>query len=331
MFLAVAVHERNGVHGLFAFGLELFDDDEVAVGTFYHERGRGFAVEAGGFAEDVGDAEDAGFQDDAGFAKEFVFWFREALKSDDLAKELGGGVCFGLKEGHGFIEFAAEGGFGVVLRGGFEVEDWGAVGLVGADVGEVIEEPSRAGLGKGLINCEFVEGEVFESGLVIDRPGVHSFGELHDGIAKIFVAGKDGGFDGGGAAIFGEEGRVEVEDAFWLEKRKKIGLNHDAERGEDAESVGIFALQTGGFGEIFAGASVENDVGFWLAIFVWAGEDSFREVGEEAIAKENDFRTRGVGPRCFSVSFGVSHRGRGPCWRRFRYHNQRQGRGHLCR
>lgn len=60
MFLAVAVHERDGVHGLFAFGLELLDDDEIAVGTFYHEWGRGFAVEAGGFAEDVGDAEDAG-------------------------------------------------------------------------------------------------------------------------------------------------------------------------------------------------------------------------------------------------------------------------------
>ncbi len=40
IFAAVAVHERDGVHGLFAFGLELFDDDEVAVGAFDHEWGR---------------------------------------------------------------------------------------------------------------------------------------------------------------------------------------------------------------------------------------------------------------------------------------------------
>lgn len=40
IFAAVAVHERYGVHGLFAFGLELFDDDEVAIGAFDHERGR---------------------------------------------------------------------------------------------------------------------------------------------------------------------------------------------------------------------------------------------------------------------------------------------------
>jgi len=50
IFAAVAVHERDGVHGLFAFGLELFDDDEVAIGAFDHEWGRGFAVEAGSFA-----------------------------------------------------------------------------------------------------------------------------------------------------------------------------------------------------------------------------------------------------------------------------------------
>lgn len=248
-----------------------------------------------------------------------------------MAKELGGGVFFGLEEGHGFIEFAAEGGFGVVLGRGFEAENRGAVGLVGADVGEVIEEPSCAGFGKGLINCEFVEREIFESGLVIDGAGVHSLGEFHDGIAKIFVAGKDGGFDGRGAAILREEGRVEVEDAFWLEKRKKIGLNHDAERGEDAESVGIFAFQTGGFGEVFTGAGMKNDVGFWLAVFVWAGEDSFREVGEGTVAKENDFRARSIGLRCLSVSFGTSHRGRGPCWRRFQCRSRRRGRGRLYR
>lgn len=290
MLLAVAVHERDGVHGLFAFGLELFDDDEVAVGTFYHERGRGFAVESGGFAEDVGDAEDAGLQDDAGFAEKLVFWLREALVGDDLAKEFGGGVFFGLEEGHGFVEFAAEGGFGAILRRGFEAKNWGAVGLVSADVFKIVEKPSRAGLGKRLIDCKFVEGEIFESSLVIDGSGVHSLGEFHDGIAKIFIAGEDGGFNGRGAAIFGEEGRVEVEDAFWLEECEKIGFNHDTERGEDAESVGIFAFQTGGFGEVFAGAGMKNDVGFWLAVFVWAGEDGFREVSEGAVAKENDFR-----------------------------------------
>ena len=59
VLLAVAVHERNSVHRLFSFGLELFDDDEIAIGALNHEWGRGFAVEAGSFAEDIGDAEDA--------------------------------------------------------------------------------------------------------------------------------------------------------------------------------------------------------------------------------------------------------------------------------
>lgn len=108
---AVAVHEGYGVHGLFAFGLELFDDDEVAVGAFDHEWGGGFAVEAGGFAEDVGDAQNPGSQDDTGFTEELVFWLREALEGDDLAEELGGGVLARLEEGHGFVEFAAVGGF----------------------------------------------------------------------------------------------------------------------------------------------------------------------------------------------------------------------------
>lgn len=50
IFAAVAVHERDSTHGLFAFGLELFDDDEVAIDAFDHEWGRGFTVEAGSFA-----------------------------------------------------------------------------------------------------------------------------------------------------------------------------------------------------------------------------------------------------------------------------------------
>ena len=98
MFFAVAIHERDGVHRLFAFGLELVNDDKIAVGAFNHERGRGFAVEAGGFAEDVGDAKDAGFEDDTGFVEKLIFWFGETLVGNDLAEEFGGGVFVGLEE-----------------------------------------------------------------------------------------------------------------------------------------------------------------------------------------------------------------------------------------
>lgn len=296
IFAAVAVHERDGVHGLFTFGLELFDDDEVAVGAFNHERGRGFAVETGSLAEDVGDAEDAGFQDDAGFAEEFVFWFWETLIGDDLAEEFGGGVFVGLEERHGFVEFAAEGGFRVVLGSWFEAEDWGVVGLVSADVRKVVDKPSCAGFGEGLINGGFVEREIFESGLVIDRASVHGLYELHDREAKIFVAGEDGGFDRGGAAIFRQKGGVEVQNAFGLEKFKEVGFNHDAERGENAIGVGIFAFQSSDFGEIFTGAGMKNDVGF-------LGEDGFCEVGERAVTKKDDFWKACGGGRSFFGHF----------------------------
>lgn len=98
MFLAVAVHEGDGVHGFFAFGLELFDDDEITVSTFYHERGGGFAVEPSGFAENIGDAQDAGFENDTGFVEESVFWFREALVGDDLAEQFEGAILVRLEK-----------------------------------------------------------------------------------------------------------------------------------------------------------------------------------------------------------------------------------------
>lgn len=99
---------------------------------------------------------------------------------DDSAEEFGGGVFVGLEERHGFVEFAAEGGFRVVLGGGLEVEDWCAVWLVGADIRKVVEEPVGAGFGKGLVDGGFGDGEMLESGLVVDGAGVHSFYELHD-------------------------------------------------------------------------------------------------------------------------------------------------------
>ncbi len=121
--------------------------------------------------------------------------------SDDLAEEFGGGVFIRLEEGHGLVEFAAEGGFRVVLGSWFEAEDWGAVGLAGADVRKVVDKPSCASFGEGLINGGLIEGKIFESSLVIDRASVHGPYELHDREAKIFVAGKDGGFDRGGTAV----------------------------------------------------------------------------------------------------------------------------------
>lgn len=127
-----------------------------------------------------------------------------------MAEEFGGGVFVGLEEGHRFVEFAAESGFCIVLGDWFEAEDWGAVGLAGADARKVVDKPSCAGFGEGLINGGLVEREIFESGLVIDRAGVHGLYELHDREAKIFVAGKGGGFDRGGAAVFRQKGGVEV-------------------------------------------------------------------------------------------------------------------------
>ena len=69
-----------------------------------------------------------------------------------------------------------------------------------------------------MIDGGFVEREVLECGLVINRSGVHGFCEFHDRIAKIGVAGEDGGLDWGGAAEFGQEGRVKIDDSLGLKK-----------------------------------------------------------------------------------------------------------------
>ncbi len=80
--------------------MELFDDDEITVSTFYRMSGRGgFAVEPSGFAENIGDAQDAGFgENDTGFVEESVFWFREALVGDDLAEQFEGAILVRLEK-----------------------------------------------------------------------------------------------------------------------------------------------------------------------------------------------------------------------------------------
>lgn len=198
--LVVAVHEGAGVHRLFALGLEFVDDDKVAVGAFEHEWGA-LGVDTGGLAEDVGDAEDVGLEDDASFAEEDVFGLREALVGDDLAEDFLGRVVFGLEKGKAFIEFSGKSGGRVILRGGFEMENRDAVGLVGTDLGEMGDEPLSAGGGEGLVNGELIERNIFEGGLVIDGASVHGFGEFHDGIAKVGVAVQDSGFDRRGSAV----------------------------------------------------------------------------------------------------------------------------------
>lgn len=85
------VKEGDGIHGLLAFGLEAFDDDEVAVGAFEHERGIAVVL-SGRVANDVGDVDGVCVEDDASFAVEFVFWFREGLVGDDLSENFVGSV-----------------------------------------------------------------------------------------------------------------------------------------------------------------------------------------------------------------------------------------------
>ena len=54
--------------------------------------------------------------------------------------------------------------------------------------------------------------------MVIEGAGVHGADEFHDGNGEGSITGKEGGLYGGSAAIFGEKGGVNVQDAFWLEK-----------------------------------------------------------------------------------------------------------------
>ncbi len=89
---------------------------------------------------------------------------------------------------------------------------------------------------------------------------------------------------------------MEVQDAFGLEKFKEVGFNYDAERGENAIGVGVFAFQPSDFGEIFARAGMENNVGF-------LGEDGFCKVGERAVTKKDDFWKVCGGGRSFFGHF----------------------------
>ena len=89
----------------------------------------------------------------------------------------------------------------------------------------VVGEPVCASFGEGAVDFSFIKGEVFESGLVVDWPSVHGASELHDAEAEVLVAGEDGGFDGGGATVCWEQGRMEIENSFGLAKSsRKSGL-----------------------------------------------------------------------------------------------------------
>ena len=76
-----------------------------------------------------------------------------------------------------------------------------------------------------------------QSGLEVKRAGVHIRNEFHNGDAEFGIAVSDRGFDRGRAAVFGEERRVDVEDAGWLEEVKKVFFDDDAERGEDGGKI----------------------------------------------------------------------------------------------
>ena len=147
-----------------------------------------------------------GSADDTGVAEELVFGLGVALVGDDLAKDEVGGVALGVELAEGFVELGSVGGVGIVLGGRR------------GEVVEVLDEPGGAGRGEGLIDSEFVEREVGEGGLVVDGAGVEAAGEFHDGVAEVGVAGKDGGFDWGGAAVGGQKGGVEVQDAGGFKK-----------------------------------------------------------------------------------------------------------------
>ena len=67
----------------------------------------------------------------------------------------------------------------------------------------MVTEPGGAGVGKVFVNLGFVEGEIFEGGLIVNGAGIASQNKFHDGDGEVGIAGEDGGFDGGGAAIFG--------------------------------------------------------------------------------------------------------------------------------
>lgn len=127
----------------------------------------------------------------------------------------------------------------------------------------------------------------FESGLVIDGAGVHSFGEFHNRDREGSVAVQDGGLNRGGAAILGEERRVEIEDAFWLKEIEEVGFDDDAEASENAVGIGVGGFEIADGGEVGGGAGVEEEVDVGL-------EGGKGEIGEGAVAEENDFRVTRV-------------------------------------
>ncbi len=114
--LPVAVHEGLGGHGVFAFRLELVNDDEIAIFTLQHKWG--IRVDAGSFAENVGNSEDVGLLDDASFVHKDIFWFRKVLVGDNLPENLFGSKLGWLQKTHGFCKFLSKSSCFIILRSG---------------------------------------------------------------------------------------------------------------------------------------------------------------------------------------------------------------------
>lgn len=81
---------------------------------------------------------------------------------------------------------------------------------------------------------------------------------------------------------------MKVEDTFGLEKFEECRADKDAERGKNAESIGIFGLEAGGCVEVGFVAGMENNV----AMLTQDGESG---VGERAVTEEDDLRARASG------------------------------------
>ncbi len=96
--------------------------------------------------------------------------------------------------------------------------------------------------------------------MVINRAGVHLADEFHNGIAKLGIAGENGGLDRGSAAIFRQQGRMKIENTLRLKEVEQVGLDEDAKGSQNTESVGMLSLNLGDFGEVGSGAGVEEKV-----------------------------------------------------------------------
>lgn len=188
-----------------------------------------------------------------------------------MAQDGGSGEICGAEKAQGFVEFGGESSGRIVLGDGF------------GQMLEIFDKPSGAGSSEGLIYFGFIERQTRNGDLMIDGAGVHAAGELHDGTAEIGIAGENGGFDGRCAAILRQEGRMEIEDTFGLEKFKKVGFNKHAKRSQDGVRLRKLALQFGGLGEIGGGARVKNDIEVVL-------EDGEGGGGEGSVAEKDYFR-----------------------------------------